>query len=169
MTSKSPSRFVAVLAAAAIVMPTLAFADDHRPPPGPGQGQPQHRDMERRDQDGRQHRDMERRDQNRPQHRDMQRRQSRDRDRPEFRYDESRFARDYYRNPGHRWDAPRPPRGYGYGYRLPRNYWRPLPPGLRGHFHPRPGYDYYMVGNDIVLVAIATGIIVDILYNVNRY
>ena len=151
MTSKSPSRFVAVLAAAAIVMPTLAFADDHRPPPGPGPGQPQHREMNR--------------DRNRDQHRDMQRRQTRDR--PEFRYDESRYARDYYRN--HRWDAPRPPRGYGYGYRLPRNYWRPLPPGLRGHFHPRPGYDYYMVGNDIVLVAIATGIIVDILYNVNRY
>lgn len=149
MTSKSPSRFVAVLAAAAIVMPTLAFADDHRPPPGPGQGQPQHRQA--------------------PQHSQMKPRPGQMRDRPEFRHDESRFARDYYRNPGHRWDAPRPPRGYGYGYRLPRNYWRPLPPGLRGHFHPRPGYDYYMVGNDIVLVAIATGIIVDILYNVNRY
>ncbi|KAB7738800.1 hypothetical protein F2P47_15275 [Parvibaculum sedimenti] len=154
MTSKSPTRFVALLAAAAIVMPTLAFADDHRPPPGQGQGQPQHRDMERRDQ-------------NKHQNRDMQRRQSRDR--PEFRYDESRYARDYYRKPGNRWDAPRAPRGFGYGHRLPRNYWHPLPPGLRGHFHPRPGYDYYMVGNDIVLVAIATGIIVDILYNVNRY
>ena len=40
---------------------------------------------------------------------------------------------------------------------------RALPPDLLARLPRYPGYDYYLVGSDVVLVAIATGIIVDIL------
>lgn len=40
---------------------------------------------------------------------------------------------------------------------------RGLPPDLLGRLPRYDGYDYYMVGSDVVLMAIATGIIVDIL------
>jgi Ni/Co efflux regulator RcnB len=40
---------------------------------------------------------------------------------------------------------------------------RGLPPDLLARLPRYDGYDYYMVGSDVVLMAIATGIIVDIL------
>lgn len=43
---------------------------------------------------------------------------------------------------------------------------RYLPPGLLGRLPARPGYEWVAVGRDIALVAIATGIIVDILSDV---
>lgn len=43
---------------------------------------------------------------------------------------------------------------------------RYLPPGLLGRLPPRPGYEWVAVGRDIVLIAIATGIVVDILSDV---
>jgi hypothetical protein len=43
---------------------------------------------------------------------------------------------------------------------------RYLPPGLLGRLPPRPGYEWVAVGRDVVLIAIATGIIVDILGDV---
>lgn len=139
MTIRTSRRFVAALAATALILPTLAFADDHRPP-GQGGG-PQGHDQHGQQSHSQQH------------------------ERPEFRYDESRYARDYFHN--HKWEAPRPKHRPYVGYKLPRDYRHPLPPDLRGRFHPRPGYDYYMVGDDIVLAAVATGLIVDILVNVH--
>lgn len=43
---------------------------------------------------------------------------------------------------------------------------RYLPPGLLGQLPVRPGYEWVAVGRDVVLIAIATGIIVDILGDV---
>jgi Ni/Co efflux regulator RcnB len=43
---------------------------------------------------------------------------------------------------------------------------RYLPPGLLGRLPPRPGYEWVAVGRDIVLIAIATGIVVDVLSDV---
>lgn len=43
---------------------------------------------------------------------------------------------------------------------------RYLPPGLLGRLPPRPGYEWVAVGRDVVLIAIATGIVVDILSDV---
>ena len=43
---------------------------------------------------------------------------------------------------------------------------RYLPPGLLGQLPSRPGYEWVAVGRDIVLLAIATGIVVDILSDV---
>ncbi|KGM32666.1 hypothetical protein P409_20095 [Inquilinus limosus MP06] len=40
---------------------------------------------------------------------------------------------------------------------------RSLPPDLLARLPRHDGYDYYMVGSEVVLVAIATGIILDIL------
>lgn len=53
---------------------------------------------------------------------------------------------------------------------------KPMPPGiakkmpgdLHGRLSPRPGYDYRMVGNDVLLVEVATGVIVDLLKDVLR-
>ncbi|MGK9233704.1 RcnB family protein [Inquilinus limosus] len=42
---------------------------------------------------------------------------------------------------------------------------RTLPPDLLARLPRYDGYEYYMVGSDIVLAAIATGIIIDILTN----
>jgi hypothetical protein len=43
---------------------------------------------------------------------------------------------------------------------------RYLPPGLLGQLPPRPGYEWVAVGRDVVLIAIATGIVIDILSDV---
>lgn len=43
---------------------------------------------------------------------------------------------------------------------------RYLPPGLIGQLPPRPGYEWVAVGRDVALIAIATGIVVDILSDV---
>ena len=43
---------------------------------------------------------------------------------------------------------------------------RTLPPGLLGRLPARPGYEWVAVGRDVALVAIATGIVTDILSDV---
>lgn len=53
---------------------------------------------------------------------------------------------------------------------------KPLPPGiakkfpgeLSGRMPPRPGYGYRVVGADVLLVEVATGVIVDLLKDVLR-
>ncbi|MCE9648533.1 MAG: RcnB family protein [Parvibaculum sp.] len=88
-------------------------------------------------------------------------------ERPEFSHSESRYVRDYYRD--HKWDGKPLPHGghYTVGHRVPSSYRHPLPPDLRGHFPARPGYEPYIVGDDVVLIAVATGVIVDILSRVH--
>jgi len=145
-----------VLLASVMALPSAgAFADDHHDQRNqPPQGQHNQPPQQHHEQAQQHHNNPPPQARNNPGH-----------DRPEFTAPESRYARDYYHS--HKWDAPRPRHDIHVGYRLPRNYWHPLPPELRGHFHPRPGYDYYMVGDDIVLVVITTGLIVDILSNVH--
>lgn len=83
-----------------------------------------------------------------------------------FGIEETRLIRDYFRaNP---YDVkPLPP---GIAKNLARG--KPLPPGIAKRYLPgelvaglpaRPGYERIIAGNDILLVSIATGIIVDIL------
>ncbi len=85
-----------------------------------------------------------------------------------FGSDESRFIRDYFGS--HPVAAkPLPP---GIAKNLARG--KPLPPGIAKRYlpqgllsglPPRPGYDRLLVGSDVVLVSIATGLVVDILVN----
>lgn len=87
---------------------------------------------------------------------------------PEFNADQSGFARDYYRN--HNWEGKPLPHGERVmvGQRIPKHASRhPLPPELAQRFPHRPGYEPYIVGDDIVLIAVATGIVVDVLANVH--
>jgi hypothetical protein len=86
------------------------------------------------------------------------------------RYDRRDYAR-------YRYDFGRyhPPRGYHYrawylGDRLPRSYygssyivydWRPY-----RLYEPPYGYHWVRVGSDVVLTAIATGIVLDVLYDI---
>ncbi|HEX7776300.1 MAG TPA: hypothetical protein VF449_07210 [Parvibaculum sp.] len=89
-------------------------------------------------------------------------------ERPEFNADQSGFARDYYRN--HKWEGRPLPHGERIvvGRRLPKGAYRhPLPPDFQHRFRQRPGYQTYIVGDDIVLIAVATGLVVDILAHVH--
>lgn len=88
-------------------------------------------------------------------------------DRPEFRADESREVRAYYKQ--HKWNAQPLPHGkhYAVGNKVPSSYRHPVPQDLRGHFQARPGYEPYIVGDNVVLIAVATGVIVDILSQVH--
>jgi Ni/Co efflux regulator RcnB len=87
---------------------------------------------------------------------------------PEFNADQSGFARDYYRS--HKWEGRPLPHGarVAVGHRLPKGaYKHPLPPEFAHRFPHRAGYQSYIVGDDIVLIAITTGIVVDILAHVH--
>ncbi|WP_339614532.1 hypothetical protein [uncultured Parvibaculum sp.] len=105
-----------------------------------------------------------------PQQRPQQYKQHRQ-ERPQFRWQDSREVRNYYRH--HKMHQYKPlPRGarFRVGHRRPANVrYYDVPPVLLARLPHYPGYRYYMAGNDIILVAVATGIIVDILVNVNRY
>lgn len=145
----------ALALAAALVLPVAGFAGDRpgdRRPPQHGQGMPPQGQRHDQPPPGR------------PQG-GQQMHRAEPRGHPEFNADQSGFARDYYRT--HKWDAPRPPHRLYVGYKLSRKYWRPLPPEFQHRFRPRPGYGYYMAGDDIVLVLLATGLIVDILVHVH--
>jgi Ni/Co efflux regulator RcnB len=153
--------FVAVVAVAAMALTSAtAFA---APPSGPDQD---HRDLRpsRHDNDhgdrgdqGHQNRAAPARHARAPQAQE----------RPEFSANESRLTRDYFKQ--HHWDAKPLPHGrhYAIGKRVPREYWHPLPPDLRGRFPHREGYEPYIVGDNVVLIAVATGVIVDILTQVH--
>ena len=103
----------------------------------------------------------------------------------------SRGHKNVYKNQGrHHGKAKRHVRrghgkAYGRGYKKPRvnyrnNYrarpyrgqvyrshygWQPVPYAYSRRLNHRPGYRYYRSGGDIVLVAIATGIVVQVLRN----
>ena len=137
-TSTRLNRLSVLTLSAALVAPGLAAADNRPPPP---QQQHSQRHDDRSDRRGR----------------------------PEYNADQSGFARDYYRH--HQWDGRPLPHGERIvvGRKLPRGaYKRPLPPDLAYRFRHRDGYRSYIVGDDIVLIAIATGIVVDVLVNVHR-
>ena len=80
--------------------------------------------------------------------------------------DERRIIHDYFRL------NPYPAQGLPPGVAKNLARGKPLPPGiakrylppdLLGRLPPRPGYEWVAVGRDIALVAIASGVIVDIL------
>lgn len=83
-----------------------------------------------------------------------------------FESNESRMIRDYFGAHPVR-SKPLPP---GIAKNLARG--KPLPPGIAKRYlpdglvaglPPRPGYERLLVGNDVVLVSVATGLVVDIL------
>ncbi len=89
-------------------------------------------------------------------------------ERPEFSADQSGYVRDYYRH--NKWEGRRLPHGTRIvvGRRLPPGiYKRSLPKAYAYRFPHYRGYETYVVGDDIVLIAIATGIVVDILVHVH--
>lgn len=120
-----------------LTLPQTAFAEERRQPPPP---------------------QMERHHEAAPQ------RHARSREHPQFNADQSGFVRDYYRH--NKWEGRPLPHGQriAVGRRLPRGIERhPLPPELARRFPHRPGYETYIVGDNIVLVAVTTGIVVDML------
>ncbi|MGB5949174.1 MAG: hypothetical protein WBG82_07625 [Parvibaculum sp.] len=156
-------RFSALTLAATLLLPAAALAEEkpaERMPSPPPQGQNMPQQGERHmPPPPPQHRAEEGRKMNRTAMR---------REHPEFTADQSGFARDYYRR--NNWEGRPLPHGQrlGVGHRLPRGVHRhPLPADLAYRFPHGHGYEAYIVGDDIVLVAVATGIIVDILSNVH--
>lgn len=90
------------------------------------------------------------------------------RDHPEFTADQSGYVRDYYRH--NKWEGRPLPHGTRIvvGRRLPPGiYKRSLPMAYAYRFPHYRGYETYIVGDHIVLVAIATGLVVDILMHVH--
>ncbi len=58
-------------------------------------------------------------------------------------------------------------RKYARGKRLPPGIAKQaLPPDLERRLHPQPGYQYVAVDSDVLLIAVSTGIVVDILMDV---
>lgn len=157
--AKSPSMRALSVALALSVAGTTgaAFAQQ-----GPGPG-PQHKQQQQ------QQRPQQRPQQQKPPQR--QQYQQRHRERPQFRWQDSREVRNYYRKNKMRHYKPLPPGvRFRVGYRRPPNVvYYDVPPVLLRRLPAYPGYRYYMAGDDIILVAIATGIIVDILMHVDRY
>lgn len=154
-------RLSAITLAATLLLPAVALAEE-KPvewmPPPPPQGQNMPPQGERHMQPPPQHRAEE----GRKMHRTTMRREH-----PEFTADQSGFARDYYRM--HNWEGRPLPHGQRVrvGHKLPRGAYRhPLPADLAYRFPHGHGYEAYIVGDDIVLVAVATGVVVDILSNV---
>lgn len=86
-----------------------------------------------------------------------------DRNRHDYRDNDRRYHHGYDRRPDyrhHKWRR---------GERLPRAYYsRPYVIANYGHYHlrrPPRGCHYVRVNNDVVLAAIATGVILDVFYN----
>jgi Ni/Co efflux regulator RcnB len=80
-----------------------------------------------------------------------------------YRDDDRRYHHGYDRRPDyrhHKWRR---------GDRLPRAYYsRPYVIANYGHYHlrrPPRGCHYVRVNNDVVLAAVATGVILDVFYN----
>ena len=80
--------------------------------------------------------------------------------------DERRIIHDYFRVNSY------PAKGLPPGIAMNLARGKPLPPGIAKRYLPpdllvrlpaRPGYEWVAVGRDIALIAIATGVIVDIL------
>jgi hypothetical protein len=80
--------------------------------------------------------------------------------------DERRIITDYFRvNPYA--VAPLPPgiaKQVARGKPLPPGIAKKYPPGpLLGRLPPRPGYEWVLVGRDVLLVSLATAVVVDVL------
>lgn len=54
------------------------------------------------------------------------------------------------------------------GKPLPPGIAKRFPGGLRSQLAARPGYDYRVVGSDVMLVEVATGVIVDVVRDLLR-
>lgn len=84
---------------------------------------------------------------------------------------ERALIREYYQQHPVAYSGDLPP---GIQKKLARG--KPLPPGiakrfpneLSGRMPPRPGYGYRVVGSDVLLVEVATGVIVDLIRDVLR-
>ena len=90
--------------------------------------------------------------------------------RPEFRAQDSREVRNYFQH--HQVKRHALPKGVHLrvGYKRPVNVrYQAVPAPLLKKLPNRPGYHYYMAGDDVILVAITTGIIVDILTSVHNH
>ncbi len=61
-------------------------------------------------------------------------------------------------------------RGQVYRGQVHRNRqgWQSVPPAYAHRYRAGPGHRYYRVGNDVVLVAIATGLVLNVLHNAIR-
>ena len=90
------------------------------------------------------------------------------RDRPEFRAEDSREVRNYFHQ--HKVKRQPLPKGVHFrvGHKRPGNVrYEAVPAPLLKKLPNRAGYRYYMAGDDVILVAVTTGIIVDILTSVH--
>ena len=90
------------------------------------------------------------------------------RDRPEFRAQDSREVRNYFHE--HKVTRHALPKGVHLrvGHKRPDHVrYEAVPAPLLKRLPDRPGYRYYMAGDDVILVAITTGIIADILTSVH--
>lgn len=103
-----------------------------------------------------------------PRHFDKHERQHSQPARPDRHYSQPMQPQHHqHRAPQHYRPAP-PPKHYRVqrGYRLPHGYGAP-PPHYYAHRLPhRHGHEWRRVGSDMVLVAITTGIIQEVLHNV---
>lgn len=109
--------------------------------------------------------------------RDGQMQGQRDDQRGGMRQDERQYQRGAYEVNGHRYERARgpswkAPRGYRQqnwqrGQRLPRDYRQVVVRDYRSyHLSPPPrGYQYVRVNNDVILTAVATGVIAAIVAN----
>lgn len=89
---------------------------------------------------------------------------------PEFRANDSRYVRDYFHD--HKIDRQPLPKGVllRVGHRPPPSvHYRDVPPPLLAQLPAHAGHKYYLAGDDLVLVVIATGVIVDILTGVHQH
>lgn len=134
--------------------------NDHRPaPPRHGNDRPNH---DRRHDNNRPNHggwDRPRADWNRhPNYWDNRRHDRRDYARYRYHYGSYHAPRGYYYRTWHRGD--RLPHGW-YGSSYVVHDWRPY-----RLYSPPYGYHWVRVGNDVVLTALATGIVLDVLYDI---
>ena len=54
------------------------------------------------------------------------------------------------------------------GYRVPPGHWGPPPSHYRHKLHHRHGHEWRVVGSDVVLISLATGIVAEVIYNAMR-
>ncbi len=154
-------RTIMVVTALSLLTSSLAMADPHWDRGRGGDHQERrhddgdHRDWHREDGD---HRDWHHEDRGRGEHRD-----ERWRDRHEDRYRERFDSGRYWRPPGYY------VREWRRGDRLPIAYRAPryvIPDIAVYHLRPPPpGYCWVRVNNNAVLAAIATGVVVNVAYN----
>lgn len=77
---------------------------------------------------------------------------------------------DYYRSHGMATDQLPPGirKKVARGKPLPPGIAKRFPDGLRGQLPARPGYDYRVIGSDVALIDLATGVMVDVVKDILR-